>query len=340
VYERFDGGTIEYGGYEYKVVFRRKFDIRGGKLEAVFQDFSAEQGGIVYDKFLAHMLKVKRGDKRLTDIIPTIQANQNAIIVRPAGENFVVSGCAGCGKTMLLLQRLEYLSFNKKIEQGNALIIAPSEHYTAHIQPVVDDLMINAVRRVTMAELYRELILSLRGIRASERKALSSIQPIDDEELSDEIVIACYGDKVKRKLISSLSTARQAYKSKLSAYKNQLEKFEREQAYGAYATPTIEKPRLPAVAVDLKKFDFLPDLGNKLTKCKLYLLLTAYCYLLGKPDFSAALFIDEGQDYFFNEYKLLAECTKATINVYGDTNQQPIEGRGIDDFDKLSALWD
>ena len=340
VYERFDGGKIEYGGYEYKVVFRRKFDIRNGKLEAVFQDFSAEQGGIVYDKFLAHMLKIKRGDKRLTDIIPTIQANQNAIIVRPAEENFVVNGCAGCGKTMLLLQRLEYLSFNKKIEQDNALIIAPSERYTAHIQPVVDDLMINAVRRVTMAQLYRELILSLRGIRASERKWLSSMSPVGDEELSNEAVIACYGDKVKRKLISSLSAARQTYKTKLAAYRARSEQYEREQAYGVYATPTVEKPRPPAVAVDLKKFDFLPDLGHKLTKCKLYLLLTAYCYILGKPDFSAALFVDEGQDYFFNEYKLLAECTKATINVYGDTNQQPVEHRGIDDFSRLESLWD
>ena len=339
VYERFENGTIEYGGYEYKVVFRRKFDIRDGKLEAVFQDYSAEAGGIVYDKFLAHMLKVKRGDKRLTDIIPTIQANQNAIIVRPADENCIVSGCAGCGKTMLLLQRLEYLSFNKKIELDNAVIVAPSDRYIDHIQPVVDDLMINAARRVTMPQLYRELILSLRGIKPSERKALSSQQPIGDESLPDEVVIECYGDRVKRKLISALNATRQTYKPTLAAYRVQLEKYESEQAYGVYATPTVQKPHPPMVAVDLKKLGFLPDLGGGLTKCKLYLLLTAYCYVLGKPDFAAALFIDEGQDYFFNEYRLLAECTKATVNVYGDTNQQPVENRGIGDFAKLDALW-
>ncbi|MDE6618710.1 MAG: AAA family ATPase [Clostridiales bacterium] len=339
VYERFESGKIEYGGYEYKVVFRRKFDIRNGKLEAVFQDYSTETGGIVYDKFLAHMLKVKRGDKRLTDIIPTIQANQNAIIVRPADENFVASGCAGCGKTMLLLQRLEYLSFNKKIEQDNALIVAPSEHYIRHIQPVVDDLMINAVRRVTMPELYRSLILSLRGIKASERKALTSQDVVGDEELPDDVVIECYGDKIKRKLISSLSATKQTYKTRLAAYRTQLLNYEREQSYGAYGDSTVKKPRPPVVAVDLKKLGFLPDLGKTLNKCKLYLLLTAYCYILGKPDFSSALFIDEGQDYFYNEYKLLAECTKATVGIYGDTNQQPVAHRGIDDFDRLSELW-
>ena len=340
VYERFEGGKIRCNGYEYKVVFRRKFDIRGGKLEAVFQDYSEEQGGIVYDKFLAHMLKVKRGDKRLTDIIPTIQANQNAIIVRPADENFVLSGCAGCGKTMLLLQRLEYLSFNKKIEQDNALIIAPSQRYIEHIQPVVDDLMLNSVRRVTMPQLYRELILSLPGIKASERKLLNSQEPVGDEELDGDVVTECYGDKIKRKLISALSGVKQAYKARLSAYSTQLEQYEREQAYGVYAEPTVIKPKKPIVAVDLSKLTFLPYLGKKMTKCKLYLLLTAYCYILGKPDFSSALFVDEGQDYFINEYRLLSECTKATVNIFGDTDQQTVPGRGIDDFDRLNELWD
>ena len=336
VYERFEDGKIEYGGYEYKVVFRRKFDIRNGKLEAVFQDYSIEAGGVVYDKFLAHMLEVKRGDKRLTDIIPTIQANQNAIIIRPADENCVVSGCAGCGKTMLLLQRLEYLSFNKKIELERAVVVAPSARYAEHIQPVVDDLMINAARRVTMPDLYRELILSLHGI-----KATSEAQTCGDEALSDDAVAACYGDGIKRKLIATLGSVKTNYKKRIAAYRDEMDKYERELAWsrGSYVAPDIKKPRAPVIAIDLKKFPFIPDLGAALTKCKLYLLLTAYCYVIGKPDFEGALFIDEGQDYFYNEYKILAECTRTTVNVYGDTNQQINKARGIGDFDKIDGLW-
>lgn len=342
VYERFENGRLEYGGYEYEVVFRRKFDIRDGKLEAVFQDYSKDAGGVVYDKFLAHMLEVKRGDKRLTDIIPTIQANQNAVIVRPADENCVVAGCAGCGKTMLLLQRLEYLGFNKKIELSDAVIIAPSERYIEHIQPVVDDLMINAARRMTMPELYRELIMSLRGIKGAAKKALVDGEPIGDESLSDTVVAKCYGTDIKRKLITALGPVKQSYKQRLAAYRVALDEYERELAWtrGAYVATDIKKPKAPVVSVDLDKFSFLPKLGPSLTKCKLYLLLTAYCYILGKPDFSCALFIDEGQDYFLNEYKLLAECTKAVVNIYGDTNQQLVESRGICDFGKLDALWD
>ena len=69
------------------------------------------------------------------------------------------------------------------------------------------------------------------------------------------------------------------------------------------------------------------------------LMLTAYCYVIGKPDFEGALFIDEGQDYFENEYRLIAECTRATVNVYGDENQQIDAARGIGSFSKLDALW-
>ena len=336
VYDRFENGIIEYGGYEYKVIFRRKFDIRDGKLLAVFQDYSAESGGVVYDKFLAHMLEVKRGDKRLTDIIPTIQANQNAIITRPADESCVVAGCAGCGKTMILLQRLEYLGFNKKLELDTAVIIAPGERYIEHIQPVVDDLMINAVRRMTMAALYRELILSLRGIKPNERRALSALAPVGDEELSTAVVAACYGNDIKRKLITALAPVKQSYVKKLKEYRAALAEYERQ---AAWAGSDAKKPRPPVVAVDLKRFPFLPELGGMLTKCKLYLLLTAYCYILGKPEFEGALFIDEGQDYFENEYRLIAECTRATVNVYGDENQQIDAARGIGSFSKLDALW-
>lgn len=337
VYDRFENGKIEYGGYEYEVVFRRKFDIRNGKLEAVFQDYSAESGGVVYDKFLAHMLEVKRGDKRLTDIIPTIQANQNAIITRPATENCVVTGCAGCGKTMIILQRLEYLGFNKKAELDNAAVIAPTERYIEHIQPVVDDLMINATKRLTMARFYRELILSLRGIKSSERKILSSAEPIGDDGLPREAVEKCYGDEVKRKLVTALAPVKQSYAERLAAYREQLKRYE---ADAAWAGSDAVKPRAPVVAIDLKKFSFLPDLGSALTKCKLYLLLTAYCYVLGKTSYDGLLFVDEGQDYFLNEYKLIAECTRAVINVYGDENQQLVKTLGIGDFKKLDALRD
>lgn len=340
VYERFENGTIECGGYKYRVIFRRKFDIRDGKLIAVFQDYSAESGGVVYDKFLAHMLKVKRGDKRLTDIIPTIQANQNAIITRPADENCIVTGCAGCGKTMIILQRLEYLGFNRKLELEKAVIVSPSKRYIEHIQPVVDDLMINPARRLTMSELYRELILSLRGIKASTRRELAAAEPTGNESVSDSTLAECYGDELKRKLISALAPVKHAYTSRLEAFRNRTAEYEDELARARQFGYSVqsEKPKAPVVAIDLSKFAFIPPLGAKLTQVKLYLLFTAYCYILGKTSFDGTLFIDEGQDYFANEYRLLADCTRAKFDIYGDVNQRLVDGRGLNSFDDLDGM--
>ncbi len=341
IYDRFENGAIEYGGYEYEVIFRRKFDIRGGVLHAVFQDYSKENGGVVYDKFLAHMLAVKRGDKRLTDIIPTIQANQNAIITRPADENCVVAGCAGCGKTMILLQRLEYLSFNRKIELDNALVVCPSKRYIEHIQPVVDDLMIGAAARLTLGELYKSLILSMSGVHSRVRRKLAA-DVSSDANLSAATVKACYGDGVKRKLIAALKPVKHAYSARLEEYRRRLSAYESELGWArnARVASSAEKPKAPTVDVELEKFAFLPPLGSGLSKAKLYLLLTAYCYILGKPRFDKALFIDEGQEYYLNEYRLLAECTRATVNVYGDENQQLDSECGIGDFAALGELWD
>lgn len=334
VYERFEDGKISCGGYVYEVIFRRRFDIRDGALIACFQDYSKETGGIVYDKFLAHMLKVKRGDKRLTDIIPTIQANQNEIITRPADENCIVSGCAGCGKTMILLQRLEYLSFNKKLDLDRAVVIAPSKEYIEHIQPVVDDLMINAARRMTMGEFYKTLLLSLRGIRASDRRAVLEASPTGDEFLSDEAVSSVYGNDIKRKLITALSPVKKSYVAAMNRYREALSEYERDSVWN----PELVKPKAPTVSVSLERFNFLPPLRAGFCKAKLYLLLTAYCYILGKPDFDGTLFIDEGQDYFVNEYVLLAEITKSVFDIYGDTNQQISPLRGVGDFGKLNSL--
>lgn len=337
VYDRFEGGEIEYGGYRYRVNFRRKFDIQNGELKAVFQDYAKDTGGVVYDKFLAHMLVKKRGDKRLTDIIPTIQANQNAIITRPADENSVVEGCAGCGKTMILLQRLEYLSFNRKIDLEKAVIVAPSQRYIEHIMPVVNDLMIGAARRLTMGELYRELILSLNGIKSAARTALRNAAIAGDEVLPAATAVEVYGDALKRRFITALKPIKQGYAARLALYRQKLAEYESAAAW-AQAT-AAEKPKPPVVSVELEKFGFIPPLGAGLTKAKLYLLLTAYCYILGKPVFDSALFIDEGQEYYCNEYRILAECTKATVNIYGDANQQLDAARGIGGFDKLDALF-
>ena len=89
-------------GINYDLRLRRAVTIKEAKLKAVNTEYDYSDWtpkGEIIDPFLLSVLEDKRRDYKLTDIIRTIQANQNDIIERPLEENFVVQGCAGSGKT-------------------------------------------------------------------------------------------------------------------------------------------------------------------------------------------------------------------------------------------------
>ena len=99
---------------QYYLALRRELEIKKQKLISYYTEYDGEEAsleGDVIDPFLLTVLKDKRRQNRLTDIIQTIQSNQNEIIRRPLAENFAVQGCAGSGKTMIMLHRLSYLMF-------------------------------------------------------------------------------------------------------------------------------------------------------------------------------------------------------------------------------------
>ena len=115
--------------------------------------------GDIVDPFLLTVLRDKRRHNRLTDIIRTIQANQNDIIRLPRQESFVVQGCAGSGKTMILLHRLSFLLFNNRnISPATIKIITPNKFFDAHINDLSHELGLDQIPRYTVEEYYVELI--------------------------------------------------------------------------------------------------------------------------------------------------------------------------------------
>ena len=99
------------------------------------------------DEFLIKILLDKKDSNELTDIIYTIQENQNKIIRANQNESFIVQGCAGSGKTMILLHRLSYLKFNKKLPDYDKIkIITPNKlfsNFNKGIQQLISLLPVN-----------------------------------------------------------------------------------------------------------------------------------------------------------------------------------------------------
>ena len=64
---------------------------------------------VIADPHLMKILESGRKTKRVHDIIQSIQTNQYRIITSDFREPFILIGCAGSGKTMILYHRLRYM---------------------------------------------------------------------------------------------------------------------------------------------------------------------------------------------------------------------------------------
>ena len=121
---------------------------------------------VVADPFLQD-LQQRRGKGELQDIIFTIQKEQAEIINCPFDQDLLVQGCAGSGKSMILLHRLPILLYDEthqKLRTGIE-IITPSETYTHEIRNLVRDLEIDDIPISTLEQYYREKIRQSRYVQ-------------------------------------------------------------------------------------------------------------------------------------------------------------------------------
>ena len=148
--------------YQYKLLLRRAVQIKKAKLIDYNTEYDVSAIGLegeVVDPFLLTVLRDKRRQTRLTNIIRTIQQNQNDIIRRPLNETFIVQGCAGSGKTMIMLHRLSYLLFNNKyMPLRGVKIITPNKYFDAYINDLSVELGLTSIVRFSVEEYYVDLI--------------------------------------------------------------------------------------------------------------------------------------------------------------------------------------
>ena len=101
----------------------------------------------------------KRNLEKVTDIIKTIQDNQYKIITKNIDESIILQGCAGSGKTMILLHRLSYLIYNvKDLYTSNVRIIVPNVSFSNYIDELATDLGIEKIMRTDIGNYYIEIL--------------------------------------------------------------------------------------------------------------------------------------------------------------------------------------
>lgn len=192
--------TFHVNEFEYTLLLRRALDIKGGalrKLETEFDGADVSLEGDVIDPFLLTVLKDKRRHTRLTDIIRTIQGNQNSIIRKPIDESFVVQGCAGSGKTMILLHRLSYLMYNNpRLNLAGIKVITPNRFFDEHIDDLSRELGLNRIERYSVEEYYHYLMSKY----TQQVKPLGAIQ--SEKSLSEAMMGVVYSQEYTDGLVS------------------------------------------------------------------------------------------------------------------------------------------
>jgi DNA helicase-2/ATP-dependent DNA helicase PcrA len=126
---------------------KRQFEISRARIQNIYD---AKSGNVAADEFLLSQLKSRLG-KKLTDIVATIQAQQNKIIREDINKPVIIQGVAGSGKTTILLHRLAYLFFNYKetIKPEQSLVVAPNQMFLDYISDVLPNLGISGVNTLT-----------------------------------------------------------------------------------------------------------------------------------------------------------------------------------------------
>ena len=159
--------------YEYRTVLRRALSVKNGKVLDFRNEYLSvrdvltpeEIGGrdeeILFDPYLRSIIASRKDDVQIRDIIRTIQEQQFEIITKPERESFVLQGCAGSGKTMILLHRLSYLMYNNEaLRPRDVLVITPSVSFNAFIDELSQVLELQKVKTTTLRDYFFRALLS------------------------------------------------------------------------------------------------------------------------------------------------------------------------------------
>ena len=140
--------------------FSRNIDIRDKNIADVtiiYDDGNAVFSSIS-DLFLRNVVIKNKSNNYIQSIIQTIQEKQNEIRTYDGKASIIVQGCAGSGKTMVLLHRFKYLKYNKIVNGDNYALLVPSINFKQFVGSTANEFGLYEENIHTYAEYYKQLL--------------------------------------------------------------------------------------------------------------------------------------------------------------------------------------
>lgn len=142
------------GKFNIDLFRKRTYEIENDKLKDFF-DSDVVANDELLTKYLA---KNKRAV--LSEIIATIQQEQNEIIRMKPQHNIIVQGGAGSGKTTVAMHRISYILYNYDLEfkPKDFYIIGSNKILLNYITGILPDLDVYGASQMTMDQLFVRLL--------------------------------------------------------------------------------------------------------------------------------------------------------------------------------------
>ncbi|QED46248.1 RNA polymerase recycling motor HelD [Cytobacillus dafuensis] len=174
-------GEVHYESYEESynglLSLKRQFMIENGELDEI-RDIDLT----TTDELLQDSLS-KSSSNRLTEIISTIQEEQNRIIRADLNKPIIVQGAAGSGKTTIALHRISYFIYQYKenFAPEQLMILAPSRLFIDYISEALPELGVERVRQTT----YQEYVQACLGIKLNLKPDNKLVRLLEEPESKD-----------------------------------------------------------------------------------------------------------------------------------------------------------
>ncbi|WP_431801918.1 HelD family protein [Halobacillus andaensis] len=178
----YDGrlGEVEYKTedrtYTGNLTLKRQLIVEDGELEEI-RDIDIT----TRDELLQSSLSGS-SDNRLTEIVSTIQAEQNEVIRSDLSKPVIVQGVAGSGKTTIALHRLSMFiySYAGKVKPGEMMILAPNHLFIDYISEALPELGVEQIKQTTFIEYVQKCLGKKISIIHPDRKLISLLENEED----------------------------------------------------------------------------------------------------------------------------------------------------------------
>lgn len=115
------------------------------------------------DEHLKKIISANRNNKGIHDIITSIQQNQYEIMTEDISNNLLVVGCAGSGKTMIMLHRISYLLYNNPSLMVNSIfVLSPTKYLSFESSILSQTLNLGEIHKFTIADMYKFILEGYR----------------------------------------------------------------------------------------------------------------------------------------------------------------------------------